>query len=241
MGNPILFNDPMGDCPPCWLAARWLATRAIPLFLGGAAISVGTQFAGNYIMYDDAKKAASNIDLVDAAADGTINVITGGTGSIRTLFKQGTTVALRKATSVTVIELVSATTDYTFEGSQFESVFDGDKSLFEAASSFVLSMGGEYTSDQIKGMFKKWASDDMIPSNFAPKTGEEKDLVRKMNKLVNSETFQGGVEKGTSVMENFVDAVLGGGVKMELKKVSEKSDFETQRDNTSVAPFIIKE
>ena len=81
----------------------------------------------------------------------------------------------------------------------------------------------------------------MIPSNFAPKTGEEKDLVRKMNKLVNSETFQGGVEKGTSVMENFVDAVLGGGVKMELKKVSEKSDFETQRDNTSVAPFIIKE
>ena len=239
-GNPILNNDPLGDCPPCWAAARWLATRAVPLFFGGAAVSAGTQFAGNYIMYDDAKKAASNIDLVDAAADGSINVISGGAGSLRTLFKHGTTVAIRKATAVTVVELVSATTDYTFEGSQFESVFDGDKSLFEAAGSFVLSMGGEYTGDQIKEMFKKWAADDMIPSNFAPKTGEEKDLVRKMNKLVNSDVFQGGADKGVTVMENYVDAVLGSGVKMEVKKVEEKGDFEMPRDNTSVAPTVIR-
>lgn len=83
-GNPVMLNDPMGDCPICWGAVRWLAKRAIPLFIGGAAISVGTQFVGKYIMHDDAKKAAADIDLIDAAADGTINVITGGTGSLRT-------------------------------------------------------------------------------------------------------------------------------------------------------------
>jgi RHS repeat-associated protein len=239
-GNPILFNDPLGDCPPfLWTAARWLASRAIPLFFGGATLSVGVQFAGNYIYFDDAKKAISNIDLVDAAADGTINVLTGGAGSFRTLFKQGTKVAIKKASAIITLELISATIDYKFEGSKFETVFSKDKSFFEATASFVLSLGSQYTSDQIKTMFKKWVDTDMMPKNFAPKTKEEKELVRKMNTLVKSKAFQGAVENGTSMMEEFVDTVLGSNLKMEVKKISEANEFEQKQDNTSVAPPVV--
>lgn len=234
--NPVYWNDPKGDCPPCWAAARWLLQRAIPLFVAGAAVSMGTQLAGNYIMYEDAKKAVMNIDIVDVAAEGSINVITGGAGSLRTFFKQGTTVAISKFSSVVVLELVSASTDYTFEGSKFESVFWGDKSLFEATSSLVLSLGGEYTARQIKGMFKNWAKKDMLPSNFAPKTKDEKEMVKKIDKLVKSESFQSAVDKGTSIMEEYVDAILGSGVNMEVKKVEERNPMEVRTDALYVAP-----
>lgn len=134
------------------------------------------------------------------------------------------------------MELVSATTDYAFEGSEFESVF-GDKSLFEATASFVLSLSADYGAEQIKDVFKKWAADDMTLSNFAPLTAEQKDLARKVNELVNSKNFQGTIEGGTSVMENFVDAILSSGVKMEVQKVKkEDDDFGMRNDNTQVAP-----
>jgi RHS repeat-associated protein len=232
-GNPIVFNDPNGDI--VWgQILKWVAKRAIPLFFGGAAISTGTQFVGNLMYYDDVEKAVNNIDVFDAALDGTINVVTGGAGSIRLLFKEGTRVAIRKAYTVTVLELVAATTDLSFEG--WETLFNGDKDVFEATSSFVLSLAGDYTAEQITGIFKRWALEDKIPSNFAPRNAEEKERILKINELVNSESFQTIIESGVSTIGEYVESVLSSDVKMEVKKIGTKSfiNDKTPSDNTDI-------
>lgn len=46
--------------------------------------------------------------------------------------------------------------------------------------------------------------------------------------------FQQSVDNGTSVMAKFVDTVLTSGVKMEIKTVEQRSDYEMTRDKTTV-------
>ncbi|MDX2002643.1 MAG: hypothetical protein SFW35_09425 [Chitinophagales bacterium] len=60
-------------------------------------------------------------------------------------------------------------------------------------------------------------------------------MLMKFNKLVNSEAFEGTVDGGESVMENFVNSVLQNTVTMEIQKVNEQMDYkyEQQIDNTS--------
>jgi hypothetical protein len=242
LNNPNLYTDKYGDNPIVWGTAPWLAKRAIPLFLTGAAISTSVQFLENYMVYEDAKKAAANIDVFDVAADGTIAAITGGVGTIQTLFKQGTAVALIKATSVLVIEHISATTDFTFEGSKFESVFGDNKSLFNATSSFVLSLASNYTADQIKGILKKWVDADIDPTVFAPKTASEKDLTRRIDKVLKSEAFNYSIDGTTSVMENHIDVVLNSKAKMEMRRIEESEADDLKVDNTYYqTPIILPE
>lgn len=235
--SPIVYIDPDGNNPIIWQILRWLGTRGAALFFGGAAISATAQFTANYMVSQDANKAVKGIDLVDVAMAGGVNMVTGGGNSIRTLFKEGSRLAVIKGSVAVTMELVAASTDFKFENSKFESLFSGDKSNFDVVSSFVLSMSADLSADKISGILKNWAKKDLNPSIFATLSKEQKEMVKSIDKVVKSESFQTAVDSNQDIIGEYVENIIQSDVKMEIKTI-QVDDLKKQncapQDNTSI-------
>ncbi len=227
--NPISNFDPLGDCPPCaWALARAIGQQLVTRFIIGAAISGGMNVTIQTFMHGDLEKGIQHVDWISVASDGAINTMTGGVGFFRTLFSKSSTVNVIKGTSIVTIKLLSATTslDFSDKGNlKIKSVFNNDKSLFEVATSLILDFAGDYSAEQIKSLTKAWAKSDKLPSNFAPKTKEEKELINKLDKLVKSEGFEATVDNSNSFMSNFIDAVVASKFNFEVQKIGVKSSI----------------
>ena len=237
--NPILWNDPKGDNPAIWAAAIWFCEYVLPrvmvsaagTFIVGASISTGVQFGANYMAYGDAQKAWGNIDWVDVAADGAINTVSGGLGSFRTILRAKGAISIMRGTTIIALEVVSASTDYTFEGSKFETIFNGDKNAFQFGASLIISMSATYTNDEISAILTKWAKEGVDASILKSLSKEDQAMYRNLAKILS--TTNEITDKGIGVVKEYVEAITTADVKVNILKKNETNITSAPIDNTN--------
>lgn len=85
--------------------------------------------------------------------------------------------------------------------------------------------------------------EDMLPSNFAPKNKKQKELTRSIDRFVNSEAFESGIDNAVSTMAAFVDNVLKqSNVEVNMRIVPTNLDTkDSVRDATYVEPAKTKQ
>lgn len=147
LNNPILLNDPKGDCPVC-------------LLIGIAAfvVDVSMQASVSYAVNPEAgwEAAFSSVDYFDAAITGVVAAGTAGMGAEVTLGNTANNTLLRVVSQQTVKgEILKATIDYKpgADGEQVKVAII-NKSGVETALDFTFGTIGGKATDKIIESFK---------------------------------------------------------------------------------------
>ncbi len=126
--NPILLNDPDGDCP-------WCITAAIGGLISGG-IELGGQLLANGGDFD-------KVDWVDVAGETVKGAVIGsGAGLVATVFTE------------VAVNTVKAGFDYSAEGGN-QNVFNGKKTVKSAAIDYAIDVGGGKLIDGAAKFLKK--------------------------------------------------------------------------------------
>nr|MDA3906526.1 hypothetical protein [Bacteroidales bacterium] len=218
---------------------KWLALSG-KLFLQGAAIDAAAQLTIVTVLEGDFRVAVEELDIADIAVTGAINVVTGGSVSIRKFFRMGTKIAVVKGTTVITLELASATTDWQpFNGSdQFLTLFDGSKELQNVFCDFVLGLSNNVLPDEMLDILKKWAKADFDVRWYSTLTNNEKVLVRKIYDIVNSNSFKTALETNSLFVKTFLQNIVPSEFSIKTISVEEydvlPDDYVMPKDNTKV-------
>ncbi|WP_305068360.1 RHS repeat domain-containing protein, partial [Longitalea luteola] len=87
LNNPILYNDPNGECPICPLVPF-----IIKAFIAGAAVDAGTQVVTNKIQGQSWSESFKNVDLRQSAVSGGFSVLSAGSSNFVGGTKAATTI-----------------------------------------------------------------------------------------------------------------------------------------------------
>jgi hypothetical protein len=206
-------------------------------FVQGAMLDGVIQTGANWIYYDDFSTAIKEIDYADIAVSGAINTITGGTSSIRSLFRNGTRIAIIKGTTIATLEITSAAFDWKpFAGSdKFVSIFDGSKSKQHFFCEFVLNISGNVLPDEMVKIFKRWAKSDFDMRWYSIMTSSQRMRVKKIYDIINSNSFKTTLETNTSFLKSLLQIVINNDeVKLKTIKVESFVELPVEyNDNTN--------
>ena len=219
---------------------EWLK-HAGKLFMQGTIIDASIQTVVNTVVEEDLKAAIGEIDFADVAFTGAVNVVTGGSASLRKLFGTGTRIAVIKGTTVVTLELTSASIDWKpFNGSeQYVSIFSGDKDAQKFFCDFVLSISGNVLPDEMLNIFKKWSKADFDVRWYSTLTTSEKNKVRKIYDIVHSSAFENALETNATFVKTFIQKVINQN-EVVIKTIDVKSfesipeEYIMPADNTNV-------
>jgi RHS repeat-associated protein len=199
--NPIRNNDPQGDVAP--LAAAAIAGAA------GFIVDVGVQYSVVLAMDKNANwlSAFGKVDYFDAIVTAGVSFSTFGTGAEATIAKStANAVARQLAVIGTTSSIIQASTDYkpTAEES-FTTVLDGSKAPIDALYDFSFDILGQNTGKAFFGQMTKSTNEDLILSQKKNNlTKSEKDLYKKVDKVVNSNVVKEGTNAVTDFAQDFV-------------------------------------
>jgi hypothetical protein len=212
--NPILYNDPAGDCPICPILFKGLAG------LASASVEAGVQFS---IAYSQPNATATSALKKLDAADITIAFVEGAATNGTNIPK----ILGRKA----IAEGLKASIDRTEE--RGVEIVGGDKSIVDAGIDFGAGMTGNKASGAVMKSVEKEVAKDISSSTFKTLTKAEQQTLREVKNVVTGTTVRTGVEAVTGTATGIV------GEKFTNKNIptfTQPETSSTPSDATRVAP-----
>ena len=196
LNNPVKYADLNGKEPFSVAAALFIAGKA---FIG-AAIDFGTQITIQMTVNNKSVIGAFNqVDWTSVGiAAGLSAAIVPGAGSVKTATRVTATVAetqmAKGAIATTGAAMIAdATTDISIEKG-VESVFNGNKTVAEAACDLGTSVAISGIGSSIIKASKSQVIKDLVPARHAPRNKVEKATATKVKNTVFSPVYEYGIE-----------------------------------------------
>jgi RHS repeat-associated protein len=181
VNNPVLYTDPDGRIIPVLAVVAAIAVKAVV----GAVIDAGVQFSVNRAQGMSNQEAFNRIDRTSVWASAAISGVTAP--GVSTTVKAAVTTTAVIADAVVDVNKTDGT-------SSLGGLAGTDsKPIFNVVADATFGTFGAKAPDAIVSGSKSAVSNDLNPSNFAPLTSSEKQLVRTTDNVVNSNMYSTAV------------------------------------------------